>query len=87
MKIKNIFEIKDYDSNYNISRLNVNIEFETTGDESSKVDGEALYYLICALAKYDNKEVNDLDVTTKSQIITRLNMCKDKIKELKKELK
>ena len=86
MKINNIFEIKDYDNNFKLKRLRVDIEFETTGDEYGKVDGDALYYLISALSKYENRDINDLDETTKSQILTRLNICKDKIEELKRGL-
>ena len=86
MKIKNINETKDYDNNHNLSRLNIGIEFETSGDESKKVGGEALYYLLCALAKYKNKEAKDLDISTKTQIYARLDLCKDKIKELERDL-
>ena len=84
MKIKNILENKEYNIKLNIKSLTVNIEFDIENNETSRVDGDALYYLICALSKYENRDIKEIDVITKIQIINRLDMCKDKIEELKR---
>ena len=84
MKIKKIETHREYEAS-NLSKLSITIDFDTS-NPSNKPDGDALYYLICALDKHDGKSHKDLDVMERIQVLNRLESAIAKLQEIKKEI-
>ena len=84
MKINNIETSRKYE-NLALSELKITIDFNTA-NPSELPDGDALYYLICALEKCSGKSFKNLDFMEKMAVSNRLDAAYHKISELKKEL-
>ena len=81
MKINTIKTHKDY----NIGELVITLDFDVA-NPSDKPDGDALYYLICALKKCEGKSHKDLDFMGKMQVLNRIDATIAKLTQIKKEL-
>ena len=84
MKINTIDTHREYES-LNLSKLSITVDFDTS-NPSNKPDGDALYYLICAIDKHDGKSHKDLDFMERMQVANRLDACISKLQEIKKEI-
>ena len=84
MKINSIKTKREY-SECNIGELVITIDFNTA-NPSDKPDGDALYYLICALDKCNGKSHKDLDFMDKMQVLNRLDATIAKLEQIRKEL-
>lgn len=84
MKINSIETSREYE-NLELSELKITIDFNTCNPDDLP-DGDALYYLICALAKCNKKSFKNLDFMEKMAVSNRLDVAFHKISELKKEL-
>lgn len=85
MKIENIVTNKVLDG-ATLEKLSIKIDFDTTNPDN-KPDGDALYYLICALHICNGKSHKDLDVIESSRFVNRIDACIAQLKNIKKELK
>ena len=84
MKINNIETTRKYE-NLALSELKITIDFNTA-NPSELPDGDALYYLICALEKCSGKSFKNLDFIQRIEVSNRLDAAFHKISELKREL-
>jgi len=84
MKINTINTEREYDG-VCIDKLKITIDFDTSNPDN-KPDGDALYYLICALDKCKGKSHKDLDFMSKMKVVSRLDACLAQIKNIKKEI-
>lgn len=84
MKINSIKTQREYTDSEMIS-LTAIIDFDTS-NPSNKPDGDALYYLICALDKCRGKSHKDLDFMDKMQVLNRLDSAIAKLEQIRKEL-
>lgn len=84
MKINKINTEREYDGVY-VGKLKITIDFDTSNPDN-KPDGDALYYLICALDKCRGKSHKDLDFMSKMEVTNRLDACLAQIKNIKKEM-
>lgn len=84
MKINKIDTHREYNDT-ELDKLSITIDFDTT-NPSNKPDGDALYYLICALDKHNSKSHKDLDFMERMQVLNRLDACISKLQEIKKEI-
>lgn len=87
MKINNIEINRKYnDKNpIELTNLNVLIDFDTA-NHNNKIDGDALYYLICSLAKCNGKSHKNLDVIEKMEVLNRLDSTIAKLIQIKKDI-
>lgn len=85
MKITEIKIDKSYNKDRELNDLIVSINFNTA-NPSDKPDGDALYYLICALQKCNGKSHKNLDFMEKMEVLNRLNSSIAKLQEIRKEL-
>lgn len=86
MKINEIKIDKLYNKDRELNNLIVSINFNTA-NPSDKPDGDALYYLICALDKCDGKSHKDLDFMEKIEVLNRLDSAIAKLQQIRKEIK
>lgn len=84
MKINSIETSRKYE-NLELSELKITIDFNTA-NPSELPDGDALYYLICALDKCNGNSFKNLDIIQRMKVSNRLDAAFHKISELKKEL-
>lgn len=83
MKITSISTIKEY--------IKKELEQETITiiltNKESNIQSKALYYLICAIKKMENNDYKDLDLITKMQVDTRINVAIEFLEQLKEQVK
>jgi hypothetical protein len=84
MKINSIETSRKHE-NLELSELKITIDFNASNSEDLP-DGDALYYLICALEKCSGKSFKDLDFIQRMEVSNRLDAAYHKISELKREL-
>lgn len=84
MKINSIKTKREYDIG-ELAELVVTIDFDTA-NTPDKPDGDALYYLICALDKCKGKSHKDLDLMDKMQVLNRLDATIAKLNQIRKDL-
>lgn len=84
MKINSIKTKREYNIG-ELAELVVTIDFDTT-NPSNKPDGDALYYLICALDKCNGKYHKDLNLMDKMQVLNRLDATITKLDQIRKDL-
>ena len=85
MKINSIKTKRKYNIG-ELAELVVTIDFDTA-NTSDKPDGDALYYLICALDKCNGKSHKDLDFMERMEVLNRLDATITKLVQIRKELK
>ena len=87
MKINNIEINRKYNwkNPIELTNLNVLIDFDTANSDD-KPDGDALYYLICSLAKCNGKSHKNLDVIEKMEVLNRLDSTIAKLIQIKKDI-
>lgn len=84
MKIDKITTSREY-SAMNLDKLSIVIDFDTS-NPSNKPDGDAIYYLICALDKCNGKSHKDLDFSEKMQVLGRLDATISKLQQIKNDI-
>lgn len=84
MKINSIKTKREYNIG-ELTELVITIDFDTA-NTSDKPDGDALYYLICALDKCKGKSHKDLDLMDKMQVLNRLDATIAKLNQIRKDL-
>jgi hypothetical protein len=84
MKINSIKTKREYNIG-ELAELVVTIDFDTS-NTSDKPDGDALYYLICALDKCNGKYHKDLNLMDKMQVLNRLDATMAKLDQIRKDL-
>ena len=62
------------------------IDVDRNYNGSDKTDGDALYYLICALDKCNGKSHKDLDFSEKMQVLNRLDATISKLNQIKNDI-
>ena len=82
MKVNTIKIDKKHNSKLELEKLQIIIDFDTSNPDN-KVDGDALYYLVCGLDKLMNYNDNK-EYIEKVQAISRLDAAKVKIGEILK---
>lgn len=85
MKINGIKIDRNYNNSLELTKLTAIIDFDTA-NPSDKPDGDALYYLICALDKCCGKSHKDLDFSESLQVLNRLDAAISKLQQIKKEI-
>lgn len=85
MKINDIKIDRIYNKDIELNDLTVSINFDTS-NPSNKPDGDALYYLICALEKCNGKSHKDLDFMEKIEVLNRLDSAIAKLQQIRKEI-
>lgn len=84
MKINKIDIQRTYEK-LELKELRTVIDFDTA-NSSEKTDGDALYYLICALQKCNGKSHKDLGTIEKMEVLNRLDSSIARLKQIKKEI-
>lgn len=80
MKITSIQSNKEYNK---LELIQETVTIKLTNNEDN-LESKALYYLICAINKMENKEYTDLDFMTKMQVDSRIDAAIEFLEELKK---
>ena len=80
MKITSTFSNKHYEGSTLVEET-VTIKLANKEDN---LQSKALYYLICAINKMENKEYTELDFSTKMQVDTRIDAAIEFLEQLKK---
>ena len=86
MKINKIILERSYNKEIELNDLTAIINFDTT-NPSDKPDGDALYYLICALDSMNGKSHKDLDFLEKMEVHNRLDSAIAKLQQIRQEIK
>ena len=84
MKINKIDIQRTYEK-LELKELRTVIDFDPA-NSSEKTDGDALYYLICALQKCNGKSHKDLNTIDKMEVLNRLDSTIARLKQIKKEI-
>jgi hypothetical protein len=86
MKINKIILDRSYNKGIDLNDLTITVNFDTS-NPSNKPDGDALYYLICALDKMNSKSHKDLDFMEKMEVHNRLDSAIAKLQQIRQEIK
>lgn len=86
MKINKIIFDRSYNKDIELNNLTITINFDPS-NPSNKPDGDALYYLICAIDKMNGKSHKDLDFMEKMEVQNRLDSAISKLQQIRQEIK
>lgn len=78
---------RDWDTNWNLTEMVVTLNIKVGDDiNEDATSADALYYLICALGKCDNKHHTNLNIADEMQVLSRLDATIDKLLQMKSEI-
>lgn len=86
MKIEKIKMHNSYNRQLEKNVLTVSIDFNI-GNINDITDGDALYYLICAMENCNGKSHKDLNTTEKNEVLSKLDSTIIKLQQIRKEIK